>query len=266
LAHLCSRPVGKERRCILGRETAIQQVVWSADGWLRLAAGGTRPQVEVLVPTDLPPHPWPADPERDDFDSTRLSPHWSSLRVPMEESWLTLAERPGWLRLRGRESQHSLFEQSLVAKRLRSHRCTVETCVEFGPTHFTQMAGLICWYDTRTHYYLRITYDEKQGTVLSIVLTDDGKYDELTDSQLSIADWKHCYLRASIDYERLQFFASPDGRQWQPIGLGLDATKLSDDYGQGWHFTGAFVGLCTQDLGGTRAAADFDYFEIKQAV
>jgi xylan 1,4-beta-xylosidase len=266
LAHLCSRPVGKERRCILGRETAIQQVVWSADGWLRLAAGGTRPQVEVLVPTDLPPHPWPADPERDDFDSTRLSPHWSSLRVPMEESWLTLAERPGWLRLRGRESQHSLFEQSLVAKRLRSHRCTVETCVEFGPTHFTQMAGLICWYDTRTHYYLRITYDEKQGTVLSIVLTDDGKYDELTDSQLSIAEWKHCYLRASIDYERLQFFASPDGRQWQPIGLGLDATKLSDDYGQGWHFTGAFVGLCTQDLGGSRAAADFDYFEIKQAV
>ncbi|MFP4188954.1 MAG: hypothetical protein ACLFR5_06065 [Halobacteriales archaeon] len=26
-------------------------------------------------------------------------------------------------------------------------------------------------------------------------------------------------------------------------------------------FTGAFVGLCCQDLAGTRKAADFDYFE-----
>ena len=52
LAHLCSRPVGKERRCILGRETAIQRVAWSDDGWLRLATGGTRPQIEVPAPTN----------------------------------------------------------------------------------------------------------------------------------------------------------------------------------------------------------------------
>ena len=124
------------------------------------------------------------------------------------------------------------------------------------------MAGLICWYDTRTHYYLRITHEESHGKVLGIVLTDDGKYDELTDSQIGIADWKQCYLRANIDCERLQFFASADGRQWQSIGPSLDATKLSDDYGQGLHFTGAFVGLCAQDLGGTRVVADFDYFSV----
>src|ERR1017187_3491609 len=229
LAHLCSRPVGKARRCMLGRETALQQVVWSDDGWLRLVSGGTRPQVEVSAPKGLAPHPWPAEAERDDFDSTKLGQSWSSLRVAVEDSWLTLTERPGWLRLRGRESQYSLFEQSLVARRLQDFRCTAQTCVEFEPTHFTQMAGLVCWYDTKTHYYLRITHDERLGKVLGIVLADDGKFDELADSQIAISGWKRCHLRAVIDHERLQFFASADGQQWQPIGAALDrkSTRLN---------------------------------------
>jgi xylan 1,4-beta-xylosidase len=248
LAHLASRPVGKERRCILGRETCIQKVEWR-DGWLRLAAGGTRPQVEV--PVSLPEHPWPAEPVRDEFES--LSPHWSWLRTPVD---MSLQERPGWLRLRGRESLHSLFEQSLIARRLQSLQCTVETCMEFSPTHFTQMAGLVCYYDTRTHFYLRVTHGGKLG----IVLTDDGRYDELGDIEVN---WPRYFLRAEIDHERLQFSASPDGRSWQTVGPVLDASKLSDDYGQGLHFTGAFVGLCAQDLGGTRQPADFDYFELK---
>lgn len=264
LAHLLSRPLMPSRRCVLGRETAIQKVHWSEDGWLRLSSGGTLPQREVPAPAGLPPHPWPEEPARDDFDSETLSPHWQSLRVPFDESWLTLRERPGWLRLRGRESHHSLFEQSLVTKRLRAFRCVVETCVEFDPQNFMQMAGLVCWYDTRTHYYLRLTHDEARGKVLGVVLTDDGVYDELADSQITVAGWQRVYLRAELDNERLQFFASPDGNDWQTVGPVLDATKLSDDYGQGLHFTGAFAGLCAQDLSGTRAFADFDYFEMRE--
>ena len=101
---------------------------------------------------------------------------------------------------------------------------------------------------------------------MGIVLTDDGKYDELTDGQLSIANWKRCHLRAVIDCQRLQFSASAEGRNWQPVGPSLDASKLSDDYGQGLHFTGTFIGLCAQDLRGTRTAADFDYFKMKHGV
>jgi xylan 1,4-beta-xylosidase len=251
LAHLASRPVGPQRRCILGRETCIQKVEWR-DGWLRLAGGGTRPQLEA--PVNLPPHPWPEPPARDDFDAGTLDLRWNWLRAPVD---MSLTERPGWLRLRGRESLFSLFEQSLIARRLQSFRCVAETCLEFRPTHFTQMAGLICYYDTRTHYYLRVT----EGGKLGIVLTDDGRYDELGDL---VVDWPRYFLRVEIDHERLQFSASPDGRAWRPIGPVLDATRLSDDYGQGLHFTGAFVGLCAQDLGGTRVAADFDYFEMKE--
>ncbi len=167
--------------------------------------------------------------------------------------------------MRGRDSTFSLFTQSLIARRLQHFRVTLETRLEFSPAHFTQMAGLICYYDTRQHYYLRVTHDEKLGKVLGIVLTDDGVYDELLDSQIAINDWKGVCLRAEIDGERLQFGASPDGASWQKIGPVLDMSKLSDDYGSTLRFTGAMVGLCAQDLGGNHMHADFDYFVYQPA-
>ncbi|MFE9642770.1 glycoside hydrolase family 43 protein [Streptomyces sp. NPDC006365] len=268
LVHLASRPVQTPEgpRCILGRETCLQRVTWTDDGWLRLADGGRRPSPEVLAPTGVEPgQPGPAagPPARDDFDSPSLDGHWSTLRAPATSEWLTLGERPGHLRLRGRQSPHSLFDQSLLARRLTSVRCEVTTVVDFRPSHFNQCAGLICWYDTSTHYYLRLTHAEGRGRVLGVVLSDDGAYGELQESELDVDDWPSVYLRARFDGTELRFFVSPDGTDWQAVGPVLDASKLSDDYGNRLRFTGAFVGICAQDLGGTRAPADFDWFEVR---
>jgi xylan 1,4-beta-xylosidase len=250
-------------RCVLGRETCLQRVEWR-DGWLRLAAGGTKPQDSLPSPKGLSWQPWPALPGRDDFDSGKLDVRWSSLRQPAAESWLSLTERPGWLRLRGRDSLFSLFTQSLITRRVQHFQFTAETCLEFSPSNFTQMAGLICYYDTRQHFYLRVTHDEKLGKILGVVQTDDGVYDELADCQIAINDWKQVLLRATVDCERLQFSASPDGKVWQNIGPMLDFSKLSDDYGSTLRFTGAMVGLCAQDVGGTNSVADFDYFDYRK--
>jgi xylan 1,4-beta-xylosidase len=246
LVHLASRPlvVGDQRRCTLGRETCLQQVIWSDDGWLRLAQGGTRPLVEVLAPmpatggsavgasllaTQGAPcreqarsHNFPptitVPPERDECRAVGLGPEWSAPRGPIDENWASLTARPGWLRLRGRESLHSLYFQSLVAQRLTEHRATARTCLEFAPTHFTQSAGLVCYYDTRMHFYLRVTHDEARGRVLGIVFTDDGTYGELADFLIEVNDWSACHLQAEIDGARLQFSASRDGAAWQPVG------------------------------------------------
>ena len=261
LAHLASRPLGPHRQCVLGRETCLQRMAWSADGWLRLAAGGTHPQVEVAGPRGVTARPWPAVSARDDFDQPRLDARWAMLREAADAGWMSLRARPGWLRLRGRESVHSLHDQSLVAQRLTAFTCTAETCLDFRPTDYTQAAGLICWYDTRMHYYLRVTHDAARGRVLGVALTDDGHYDERPGA-LDVNRWRRCFLRARIDGRHLQFAASPDGRRWRTVGPVLDASKLSDDYGQGLHFTGAFVGVCAQDLGGRAAEADFDYFAL----
>jgi xylan 1,4-beta-xylosidase len=263
LAHLASRPLTPERRCILGRETCLQRVEWK-DGWLRLANGTHHVQLSWPAPKGLATRPWPAIPVRDDFDAPRLGVQWSSLRVPAEEPWVSLSERPGWLRLRGRDSQHSWFDQSLIARRIQHFRFRAETCLEFLPANFMQSAGLICYYDTRTHFYLRVTRDETRGVILGVTLTDDGNYDELSAGEIAVNDWKRFYLWVEMEEAKLRFSASPDGNLWQPIGGALDAWKLSDDYGVGvLHFTGAMVGVCAQDVGGTNAIADFDYFDYQ---
>jgi xylan 1,4-beta-xylosidase len=260
LAHLCSRALYPERRCPLGRETALQEVVWSPDGWLRLKSGGTDPEVDVTVPPETKPHPWPDEPEKDDFDSPTLNPHWQSLRDPVDSQWASTTERPGFLRLRGRQSMHSLFQQSLLGRRVRSFHATVETVMEFQPQHYSQCAGLIIWYDTRQHYYLRATHHETLGKVLGVVQTDAGIYKEFIECQYAINDWTRIYLKAVIHDHQLEFQASPDGRQWRTFPVQCDFSKLSVDYAGG--FTGAFACLCAQDLGGTSTSADFDFFQM----
>ena len=50
LVHLCSRPFVPELRCTLGRESAIQKMKWSPDGWLRMEYGGNIAQLKVIEP------------------------------------------------------------------------------------------------------------------------------------------------------------------------------------------------------------------------
>ncbi len=55
MVYLCGRPLRNRGRCTLGRETAIQPMMWSADGWLRTQDGQGIPELEVSAPT-LPVH------------------------------------------------------------------------------------------------------------------------------------------------------------------------------------------------------------------
>ncbi|MDF9842563.1 MULTISPECIES: glycoside hydrolase family 43 protein [unclassified Paenibacillus] len=264
IAHLCSRPVLPQIRSMLGRETAIQACQWTEDGWLRMIGGGQAALTEAPAPK-LAPHPFAPEPAREDFDSGEWNIHLNSLRVPIDEDWATLSARPGFLRLRGRQSLFSLHEQSLVARRLQSVNATVETCAEFTPENYHQSAGLTLFYDQNMFYYLRIYYSESLGgKCVGILYADNGAKVELTESRLPAADWERIYLRAELRQGMLIFLASPDGEQWQQVGPELDGTKCSDEYSTSGHFTGAFVGINCQDSYRRQITADFDYFEYRE--
>ena len=265
IAHLCSRPIPKPekpfKRSVLGRETALQKVKWCDDGWLRLVNDSNRPQAEVPAP-GLPKHPFKPEPARENFDSKKLNIHFNTLRTPPDESWMSLTQRPGWLRIYGRESLGSKHRQSLVARRITSLNCTAQTYVEFEPATFQQAAGLICFYDTQNYYYLKISNYENVGKCITVCYSQNDVYTELTSQVIPLAQ-KGCHLRAEINYDKLYFSYSLDGKEWHKIDGMFDITTLSDEYCQEGRFTGAFVGMCTQDLAGTRTKADFDYFEYR---
>lgn len=259
--HLCGRPLNGSY-CTLGRETAIQKIVWTEDGWPRLAHGCNRPAEFVEAP-DLPESPVKELPVRDTFEGSELHGNWNSLRVPMEESWCTLKEAPGHLRLYGRESLSSVHKQSLVARRQTAFVCTAATKLSFDPDTYQQKAGLVVYYDTEDHVYLHVTYHESKGRVLQLIRTKNGQYEELLHPAKRITQDGPVELKVSISYDRMQFSYRTGDESWQLIGPELDTTHMSDDSAANVRFTGTFIGMACQDYSGKKRPADFDHFDYK---
>ena len=114
-----------------------------------------------------------------EFDTELLDLYFQSLRQPVTEEWLSLTERPGWLRLRGFEPTVSLFRQSLIARRVQGFSSEVTTLLDFNPASFHQMAGLIAYYDTENHYYLRVSCGNNSCRNLDMISTVAGPSGEL---------------------------------------------------------------------------------------
>ncbi len=278
IAHLCARPLAPELRCFLNRETALRKAYWTQDGWPR-AEGGRLPLLEVASPRGL--EPWsplpgavPAQPpaagRRVDFEAPALPLDLYSLRSAPESSWLDLVGRPGWLRLRGRESLRSLHEQSLVARRIQHFSFRVETSLDFKPERYQAMAGLVLMIGTENWHYLRKYWSESLGgPALGIMSCDNGSEDELLAHRVSLGQEQAegerpspLFLAAEVRGGReLAFSWSQDGRSWTRIGPLLDASRLSDECSRREAFSGSFCGLCAQDLSGRGAWAAFDYLE-----
>ncbi|WNS41913.1 glycoside hydrolase family 43 protein [Paenibacillus sp. MMS20-IR301] len=271
IVHLCGRPLRPSGSCTLGRETAIQKCEWTEDGWLALAGGGSAPEVLVEGP-QVEEHIFEEEPETEHFTGGAFSIHLHSLRGPVTEDWATVNERPGFLRVYGRESLYSKHKQSLIARRQQSFGAEAETALEFAPESYQQMAGLVYYYNTNNYYYLFLSRDEQAGLSVGIMSSSRGVYDEPLAAPVSTQGWTRCHLKAVIDHESLQFYYSKDAVEWQPVGGTLDAATISDENAE-WvkdgfaldqGFTGAFLGICVQDLSGRRLHADFDYFTYRE--
>jgi len=263
LAHLCGRPVGSKRRCILGRETALQNIAWPEGDWPRLASGSNEPAGWLEVAGGK------ASPYMrefvDDFDSAQLNPHWNTLREPADKGWLSLSARPGFLRLLGRYSLQSCFDQSLVGFRLLHHRCFVSARLDFNPASFQQRAGLVLFYNTSNYYYLYITGSDDGSREAGILACDNRENREILKRPIPVPRGGAVVLGAILDTTQLRFSIAHDSVRGEvAVGPAVDATILSDDYpGEGGleiAFTGAFAGLCSQDSSSRNVAADFDWF------
>jgi xylan 1,4-beta-xylosidase len=266
MAYLCGRPLRNRGRCTLGRETAIQPMVWSQDGWLRTIDRQGVPASSVAAP-GVSAHPFDPEPIREEFDDARLPITFQWLRSPWPDELFSLTARPGHLRLYGRETIGSLFRQALVARRQQSHCFSATTVVDFEPQHFQQAAGLVCYYNSAKFHYFYISHDQTTGKHLRVMssLPDQVQTDSFTTA-IAIPSGTPIHLRAEVDYERMYFAYRLDGHEWRWLPQQFDASILSDEATAPGNpnFTGAFVGMACQDLAGTAMPADFDYFEYQE--
>jgi xylan 1,4-beta-xylosidase len=270
LAHLVGRPYTPLGRCVLGRESAIQEVTWTEDGWPRIAGGIPADSVSAPLGVTVPPErPVSSEEsETDDFDAPALGVNWSTLRRPATPDWIDLTSRPSFLRITGGQSPMTRHRPSLVARRVVARSGTFDAVLEFAPRNYRQLAGITAYYNTKNWYFLNVTAEDDGTPVLGLLACDGGKVRVVDDARLDLTGVQRLGLRLELDGEALTFAyaLNADEPAWQTFGPGFDATTLSDEYAaqvvagepEAWGFTGAFVGLWVQDLGAEGGYADFD--------
>jgi xylan 1,4-beta-xylosidase len=266
MVYLCGRPLQNRGRCTLGRETAIQPMVWGDDGWLRTVDGDGAPCLEVRAPAGTVTRSAAVVAPREHFDADVLPIDFQWLRTPEADRLFSLRARKGHLRLYGRETIGSLFTQALVARRQQAHCFSASTAMDFEPDHFQQMAGLVCYYNSAKFHYLYVSRDTtgKHLRVMS-ALPDQVMADAFTPP-IAIESGMPIELRVEVDYERLLFAWRVGSGSWRWLPQVFDASVLSDEATAPGlpNFTGAFVGIACQDLAGTAKSADFGWFEYRE--
>ena len=261
LVHLTARPFVPELRCTLGRETAIQKMIWTDDGWLRMADGSNLAK-EFIEESKLPEYKLPQIPSFDDFDSEELGIQYYSPRI-MPTSFADVKSRPGYVRIRGQESRCSLNKVSILARKLTSVYATITTKMEFKPEVHQHSAGLIMYYDNMNYIYLRKYYsDTLNSSAISIIHLENGEKTEFINTRVKVDD-SPIYFRLKINGRSSYFEWSYNGENYERIGKVFDTTKFSDEYCKYGEFTGTFVGITCADRVLHKHYADFDFFDYK---
>lgn len=254
-AFLCGRPIDESMRCPLGRETSIAEVVWK-DAW---------PYLKDF--TMLPPEHFEGYGDKLEnkeieynFIDESFKEDFMSLRVPAQYELL----KEGILRLYGKESLSSVHNQNMLVRRQTAFNFEAETCLSLPFDHFQKMAGLIYRYDEENQYYLRLAYNEELGEKsLGILSFNKGNFSmPLLDKEIPVGNGK-VYLKLTVKNRFGYFSYAKEDLNWQVIPYKIDSSIISDEYANPMGFTGAFVGISSQDLESNSSYADFYYFKYK---
>jgi xylan 1,4-beta-xylosidase len=264
LVHLTGRPITQARRCVLGRETAIQEAYWRDDDWLYIKNGPV-PSLDVELPAERNESSYWAQRRYDFANTDSLNKDFQWLRTPYPDRIYNFQDG---LNLIGRESIGSWFEQALVARRQTHFSYDAETLIRFSPQDERQFAGLTAYYSRYNFFYLTVTATAEGKRELLILTSEaswpDGNLQFPLADAVAMPDEGRIRLALSIRGQELQFAYALEGEsELTNIGPVYDASILSDECGghqAHGSFTGAFVGMAASDLNGTGKVASFEYF------
>lgn len=212
------RPYDQQNNENLGRETFMMPVQWSEDGFPYMMIGETD---ENLVPLTLEREgverkenvTFGNFAQNDNFDSTRLSLEWLTLRTSGERLY-SLTERPGYLALNcDSTNAASRNTPAFIGKRLKHHKFCASTSMAFDPEE-GETAGLLIFKDERHHYVFGLTkqnnkrmigvWKSENGQMVRVAAQEFGKSNVDLMVESTATDYKFCY---SVDggkhYEEL---------------------------------------------------------------
>jgi alpha-N-arabinofuranosidase len=245
------RPVGQWPRHLLGRETLLASVWWTADGWPRVGAGSN---IEVVQERPaLPPAPPRSVGVLEEFDQTRLSATWQTVRRPLSDPGL-LSARPGWLTLRPGTDLVGGETPAFVGRRQQDYDFVARTALELVSDEEGDETGLCVRMNERYFYAFGLRRSDRGW---QIILRQVIGHLSLC-AVLGEVPLPEVTLTVEGDPEAYTFRAeTSDGTVI--TGPPVSTRFLSAEMAGG--FTGVFVGMYAESGAGGAAIAQFDWFE-----
>lgn len=241
---------------LMGRETFLAPVSWK-NGWPVIEDR----QIKASFNTDLLP---PAIPRsavwREDFDQPSLNHGWNYLRNPTIENY-SLAERPGFLRLKG--SSISLNEwdsPAFVGRRQEDFNFKASCRLDFHPQAENEEAGITVFMTNEYHYDLSVV--QRRGIRCAVLRKRVG--DLVQEQATPLPGSQPVELIVTSDGASYKFSVFCEGEE-TTVGAGIaklissEIAALANGYPI---WTGIYLGLFATGNGTPcKADADFDWFE-----
>ncbi len=257
MMYLCGR-INEGSYTTLGRETALDPVRWTEDGWF-VVNEGKGPSLCNAAPL-LPPSPCEED-GFDGFETEKLSLAWQWVRNPDDSAW-SLTQRAGYLRLlTGDHDLDTIAAKNTLLRREESFLYAAGTMLSFEPLDGEQ-AGLTCYYGTQNYIKLYCTAAADGGRLVRL---EENRNGLVTTLGVCHPPKGEVYLGLHVKGQTRSFVCGTNEADARQVGIAEDCTFLSDEgVAAGKHHTGTLVGLFATNKGsGRRIAADFDWFSYK---
>lgn len=260
MVHHSSRPLLPNLRCTLGRETCMQKMKWTSDGWIRMFDDSNIAK-ESFEGSELKEVKLKELPNQVDLTNPDLPIDYYSPRID-PKSFAVIDTAQKILTLRGEESLSSLNKTSLLAHKLTSLSADLTCCISFNPEIYQEYAGATIYYDNMDYIAFRVMFDEKLGKCIDLLQVENGERCEFPSSRTKICGDK-IYLKISVDNRTVSFHYSFDNTEFKKLDKTFDVSIFSDEYCKSGEFTGTFMGIFCVDAMFHKKTAKFCFLEYK---
>lgn len=269
MAHLMSRPLPGTRLNPLGRETSLQKMVWTEDGWLAMEDDSNLAKMEIPAPQIA------SDSKQaisrfdilEDFSRNEYGKEFMTPYHQQNASWVRT--RNGHLEIEGRNSLFSQQEPSIMATRATSFAYEIQAELSFKPDHYSETAGIGLYYDSNNWLYAYIGLDDREeNLVLSILQAKLGQRISYDFDKIKIS-MEHLELKVVYDYGMAKVFYRLDSQEaWENIGGIIDVRYMSDEGvngepGEIGGFTGLFNFMGCVDAHQHDSYGEFYYYQVR---
>ncbi len=274
IVYLCGRKIG-EGYSILGRETALDPITWTADGWpiVNNLNGPSTLQIKPNLPETI----W-EESDFDDFKEQWLGTNWVFPRPPEMDG---IVLKNSYVYVKGsKEDLSSMHARNILLRRQSDFKFSCVCKMKMPDIYPGQDMGITCYYDENTFIKFGIfaTTEEQPRLLIKVMEYIDG-YIEGKEIEVDCSK-KDIYLKVNVNYLTRAFYFSYDGEEYQHVDTLTNVYYLCDEgLKKGKRFTGAMVGMYAYDggfaldyinkNGGT--APDtiygaFDYFDYRRDI